>query len=114
MNTIPALTLELAGLVAGIDTHTDTHTVAIVTETGRHLATETFPITSNGYHQLTDFLTTYGVLTVGVDGTNSYGAALTRHLIDHGYEVFEVLRPTRAIRDRDGKSDSVDALAAAR
>src|SRR5699024_2551552 len=33
---------------------------------------------------------------------------------DHGYEVFEVLRPTRALRRRAGKSDPVDALAAAR
>lgn len=114
VNIMPAPTLELAGLVAGIDTHTDTHTVAIVTETGKHLATETFPTTSNGYHQLTDFLTAHHVTVVGVEGTNSYGAAITRHLIDHGYEVFEVLRPTRALRRRDGKSDPVDALAAAR
>ncbi|MEY8576840.1 IS110 family transposase [Corynebacteriaceae bacterium 6-324] len=100
--------------VAGVDTHTDTHTVAAVTATGQHLATETFPATRSGYISLTRFLSTHGVGTVGVEGTNSFGAGLTRHLIDGGYTVVEVLRPTRSIRRRDGKSDPVDALAAAR
>ena len=100
--------------VAGVDTHTDTHTVATVTATGRHLATETFPTTRAGYTHLTEFLNKHGVGTVGVEGTNSFGAGLTRHLIDRGYTVVEVLRPKRSIRRRDGKSDPVDALAAAR
>ena len=45
-----------ASPVAGVDTHTDTHTVATVTATGRHLATETFPTTRAGYTHLTEFL----------------------------------------------------------
>lgn len=100
--------------VAGVDTHTDTHTIAAITATGQHLATETFAATRPGYIKLTEFLRNHGVGTVGVEGTNSYGAGLTRHLIDRGYLVMEVLRPTRSIRRRDGKSDPVDALAAAR
>ncbi|HCG2987997.1 TPA: transposase, partial [Corynebacterium striatum] len=39
---------------------------------------------------------------------------LTRHLRTQKYSVVEVLRPTRAVRRRDGKSDPVDAVAAAR
>ena len=100
--------------VAGVDTHTDTHTVAAVTATGQHLATETFPATTAGDKYLASFLNTHSVDTVGVEGTNSYGAGLTRHLINSGYTVVEVLRPTRAVRRRNGKSDPVDALAAAR
>lgn len=100
--------------VAGVDTHTDTHTVAAVAATGQHLATATFPATTSGYAQLALFLHTHGVDTVGVEGTNSYGAGLTRHLVDAGYTVVEVLRPSRAVRRRNGKSDPVDALAAAR
>lgn len=103
-----------ASPVAGVDTHTDTHTVAAVTPTGRHLATETFPTTRPGYTHLAEFLSKHGVGAVGVEGTNSFGAGLTRHLIDRGYTVVEVLRPARSIRRRDGKSDPVDALAAAR
>lgn len=100
--------------IAGVDTHTDTHTVAAVTATGQHLATETFPATTSGYTHLAKFLNAHGVGTVGIEGTNSYGAGLTRHLVDAGYTVVEVLRPTRAVRRRNGKSDPVDALAAAR
>ena len=100
--------------VAGVDTHTDTHTVAAVTATGQHLATETFPATTAGDKYLASFLNTHSVDTVGVEGTNSYGAGLTRHLINTGYTVVEVLRPTRAVRRRNGKSAPVDALAAAR
>lgn len=100
--------------VAGVDTHTDTHTVAAVTATGQYLATETFPATTAGYKHLASFLNTHSVDTVGVEGTNSYGAGLTRHLINSGYTVVEVLRPSRAVRRRNGKSDPVDALAAAR
>ena len=59
-------------------------------------------------------MATYGVTTVGVEGTSSYGAGLTRHLRTQKYSVVEVLRPTRAVRRRDGKSDPVDAVAAAR
>src|SRR5699024_6113152 len=94
-----------ASPVAGVDTHTDTHTVATVTATGRHLATETFPTTRAGYTHLTEFLNKRGVGTVGIEGTNSFGAGLTRHLIDRGYTVVEVLCPKRSIRRRDGKSD---------
>src|SRR5699024_6860492 len=52
--------------------------------------------------------------TVGVEGTNSYGAELTRVLLAAGFTVLEVLRPTRQVRRMDGKSDPVDAVAAAR
>lgn len=114
---LTAMTTDIdlsASPVAGVDTHTDTHTVAAVTPTGRHLATETFPTTRPGYTHLAEFLSKHGVGAVGVEGTNSFGAGLTRHLIDRGYTVVEVLRPARSIRRRDGKSDPVDALAAAR
>lgn len=114
---LTAMTTDIdlsASPVAGVDTHTDSHTVAAVTPTGRHLATETFPTTRPGYTHLAEFLSKHGVGAVGVEGTNSFGAGLTRHLIDRGYTVVEVLRPARSIRRRDGKSDPVDALAAAR
>ncbi|MGZ0653869.1 IS110 family transposase, partial [Corynebacterium striatum] len=85
------------GPVAGIDTHTDTHTVAVISDTGRHIATDTFPATNPGYVAISEFMATYGVTTVGVEGTSSYGAGLTRHLRTQKYSVVEVLRPTRAV-----------------
>jgi hypothetical protein len=49
-----------------------------------------------------------------VEGTGSYGYRLAQHLTDQGIDVVEVNRPDRARRRRKGKSDPVDAEAAAR
>jgi transposase len=49
-----------------------------------------------------------------VEGTGSYGAGLARFLTTAGQRVLEVNRPDRAARRRRGKSDPVDADAAAR
>jgi transposase len=51
---------------------------------------------------------------VGVEGTGSYGAGLTRHLHAQGVRVVEVDRPNRQERRRAGKSDPLDAIEAAR
>jgi len=51
---------------------------------------------------------------VGVEGTGSYGAGLTRHLHAEGIAVVEVDRPNRQRRRRKGKSDPQDAVSAAR
>jgi transposase len=50
----------------------------------------------------------------GIEGTGSYGAGLARWLRGRGVEVLEVERPKRQDRRRHGKSDVVDAEAAAR
>jgi transposase len=50
----------------------------------------------------------------GIEGTGSFGASLARFLRAHGQVVVEVNRPDRATRRRRGKSDPVDAEAAAR
>ncbi len=48
-----------------------------------------------------------------VEGTGCYGAALTRYLRRHDITVLEVNRPDRATRRRQGKTDTIDATAAA-
>ncbi|MEU7641304.1 transposase [Streptomyces sp. NPDC039016] len=50
----------------------------------------------------------------GVEGTGSFGAALSRFLLAQGVEVFDVNRPDRTDRRRRGKSDPLDAENAAR
>jgi transposase len=50
----------------------------------------------------------------GVEGTGSFGAGLARFLRGEGERVVEVNRPNRQARRRNGKSDPVDADAAAR
>ena len=107
--------MEHPRIYAGVDTHSDTHTLALIDEYGRPLATQTFMTDPTGYERLVAMIgDPDACLGVGVEGTNSYGAALTRRLVEAGYDVHEVLRPKRSVRRRDGKSDPVDALAAAR
>ncbi|MEU9114363.1 hypothetical protein AB0D04_21885 [Streptomyces sp. NPDC048483] len=54
------------------------------------------------------------VRRAGVWGTGSYGAALSRCLPAQHLQVIDVNRPDRTARRRQGKSDPVDAQAAAR
>jgi transposase len=102
-------------IVGGIDTDKDSHTVAALNGTGRLLGTAQFPATPDGYQELLAWLRRFGQLVrVGVEGTGSYGAGLQRSLQQAGVEVREVIRPKRQVRRRRGKSDPVDAEAAAR
>jgi transposase len=106
---------DLSNLIAGVDTHIDTHTLAILTATGGVVLTATFTADQRGYRKLIRKLQETGsVAVVGVEGTNSYGAGLARSLTSAGYTVKEVLRPTRQVRRMHGKSDDLDAVEAAR
>lgn len=106
---------RLGAMVGGVDTHADTHTLAVLNTQGRVQFTETFSADHSGYDALVDRLNHCGnVDVIGVEGTNSYGAGLTRFLREHGFTVKEVLRPTRQVRRLNGKSDPVDAIQAAR
>ena len=101
-------------VVAGIDTHKDLHVAAVVDTEAVVLATESFSTTRAGYRAMVRWMRTFGdVRKVGVEGTGSYGAGITRHLTEAGIEVLEVDRPDRADRRRRGKSDTLDAEAAA-
>lgn len=100
---------------AGVDTHADTHTIALLDPLGRTIATATHPAGPDGYDALVAALGEPALcLGIGVEGTNSYGAGLTRRLLEAGFPVAEVLRPARTVRRRDGKSDPIDAVEAAR
>ncbi|MEV6234792.1 IS110 family transposase [Saccharopolyspora shandongensis] len=102
-------------VVGGVDTHRDTHHAAVFDETGRQLADAEFPVTPAGYQELLTWLCGFGhIIGMGVEGTASYGAGLTRFLVASGVRVWEVNRPDRSTRRRKGKSDPLDAAAAAR
>lgn len=104
--------VEVAG---GVDTHSDTHTAAVVDAAGRMLGHRQFPTTAAGYRQLLAWLRTFGtLLVVGVEGTGVYGAGLARHLTAEGVAMVDVDRPDRKARRFAGKSDPLDAEAAAR
>lgn len=102
-------------VTGGVDTHGEVHVAAVIDATGRILGTESFPATLAGYRSLLGWLRRHGqVAIVGVEGTGAYGAGLARHLAEQGVAVVEVNRPDRQRRRRHGKSDTVDAEAAAR
>ncbi len=106
--------VELSSVI-GIDTHKLTHVAAIIDGLGRMQGTFTFAATDAGTAALLAWTTAHGSpRTAGVEGTGSYGYQLTRALQVAGVTVFEVNRPDRANRRRKGKSDPVDAEAAAR
>lgn len=101
-------------VTGGVDTHGETHHAAVVDRIGRHLADREFPATGTGYRQLLAWLCSHGqVVAVGVEGTGAYGAELARVLREGGLTVVEVDRPDRKTRRMKGKSDPIDAYAAA-
>ena len=102
-------------ITGGVDTHLDTHMAAALDERGAQLGVQSFAANGAGYRELLGWLESFGTLElVGVEGTGSYGAGLTRHLLSHQVAVVEVDRPNRQRRRRTGKSDPHDAVAAAR
>lgn len=107
--------VALLDVVGGVDTHLDTHTAAVVDLAGRLLGHATFAATAAGYVDLLEWLTSHGRLVrVGVEGTGVYGSGLAVHLRRQGVDLVEVDRPDRKARRWQGKSDPVDAEAAAR
>ena len=111
-----ALTIvETPTVTGGVDTHADAHVAAALNQIGGLLGTKSFPATPAGYGRLLAWLKGFGpVSLVGVEGTGSYGAGLTRHLTAAGVRVVEVDRSDRQERYRSGKSDPLDAESAAR
>ncbi len=102
-------------VTGGVDTHRDFHVAAVLDARGAELGCDTFPTTAAGYRQLHGWLASFGDIDrVGVEGTGSYGKGLARHLQGEDVTVIEVDRPNRQVRRRHGKSDTVDAVAAAR
>jgi transposase len=112
MESMPA---PASPVTVGVDTHLDLHVAAVVDQTGRLLDTKGFPASTRGYVALVTWAERYGpVERIGVEGTGSYGAGLTRFVRAYGLQVVEVNRPDRSLRRRRGKSDPIDAQAAAR
>ena len=102
-------------VILGVDTHRDIHVAATVSALGALLDTKSFPTTAAGYRRMLTWARGYGsVRQAVVEGTRSYGAALSRHLQAEGVAVIDVNQPDRATRRKRGKTDTIDAEAAAR
>jgi hypothetical protein len=79
------MTTLVGEVIAGVDTHADTHHAAVIAANGKHLVDMQFPTTHGGYAALFGFIASFGAVTrVGIEGTGSYGAGLSRYLWDVG------------------------------
>lgn len=109
------MTQSAAGVVVGVDTHADTHVAAALDSLGRVVDRIEIPTTASGYRQLLSWARQLDATVVfGIEGTGAYGAGLARFLTAAGCRVAEINRPDRRARREHGKSDPIDAEAAAR
>lgn len=107
---------EKYAYVIGVDTHARTHTYAITaTATGACTGCEAFPVTAPGMKRAIAWIgrNTTGPVLASVEGTCSYGASLTRALAAGGIPVVEAKPPRKKARTAEGKTDAIDAAAAA-
>jgi transposase len=112
MESMPA---PESAVTVGVDTHLDTHVAAVIDQAGRLLGTKAFPASTRGYVALVTWAEGFGAVErIGIEGTGTYGAGLARFARAYGLQVVEVDRPDRSTRRRRGKSDPIDAQAAAR
>jgi transposase len=99
----------------GVDTHKHVHVAVAVDQLGRHLGGYEIATTTAGFAELYTWACELGTIAmVGIEGTGAYGAGLCRWLRERGITVVEVERPDRKLRRNTGKSDPIDAEAAAR
>jgi transposase len=102
-------------VIGGVDCHLEFHLAVVLDEQGHFLGHERFNATEVGYCTLVDWMRSFGALQeVGVESTGSYGAGLARHLTREGVRVIEVNQPHAHVRHHRGKTDTIDAEAAAR
>lgn len=102
---------------AGVDTHRDTHSIAVLNQLGELLESFTIAASSSGYSEAIKRTAKYPSLIWGLEGTGSYGRSFADALLKNGAVVYEVpgtitKRHRRRLRRR-GKSDPQDAHAIA-
>lgn len=104
-------------IAVGVDTHKESHCAVALGGLGRVLGETVVEAGAAGHRELERWAAGFAAdgeqPVFGIEGTGSYGAGLREHLQRAGYSVAEVERPRRRDR-RAGKSDRIDALAAAR
>jgi transposase len=107
---------DRAEYVIGVDTHRDSHTVAVCTPTGAVIWETTVAADVRGYERLWRFALERapGRRVWAIEGTGSFGAGLTSFLLERAEWVVEVDRPARPARRDGAKSDQLDAARAAR
>lgn len=97
----------------GVDAHKYAHTAVALDRLGRELERRELEASAQGYAQLWLWASALGDPAFAIEGSGCYGAGLACFLEAAGASVYECERPSRRERRR-GKSDALDAEAAAR
>ena len=107
--------LPLATVIVGVDTHKHVHVAVAIDGVGAKLATCTVSADRAGSAVLVDWARGLGTVEAfGIEGTGSYGVGLASFVRRHAVRVVEVSHCDRRKRRNNGKSDTIDAEAAAR
>jgi transposase len=115
MSNVPALIKPATSVIVGVDTHKHVHVAVAINTLGAHLAHCSVPADRAGYATLVAWARSLGVVEAfGIEGTGSYGVGLASHVRRHAIRVVEVSHCDRRKRRNNGKSDTIDAEAAAR
>jgi transposase len=102
-------------IVIGVDTHKYVHVAVAVDSWGVRLGDHSFATDAGSYQLLIAWAARFGrIAAFGIEGTGSYGVGLAGAVRRAGHRVIEVNRGDRRTRRAAGKSDTVDAEAAAR
>lgn len=103
--------------VVGVDTHSKTHTFAIVSSIGEMIGGgKCRAIPKDFPYMLSAIKTQTGESTVlfAIEGTGNFGETLAQFLLRSNHDVCEAAPPRAKARSGIGKSDSIDAEMAAR
>jgi len=104
-------------IAVGVDTHKERHFAVVLNQLGELLGEIVIDVCAAGYGELERWAAGFAPdaqqIVFGIEGAGSWGAGLCEHLQRCGCMVVEVERPRRRDR-RAGKSDRIDALAAAK
>ncbi|MGZ6839150.1 MAG: hypothetical protein ACXVHC_01625 [Frankiaceae bacterium] len=85
--------VEARAITGGAGTHADVHVAAALDPIGGLLGVREFPASPAGYTRLLEWLGGFGtVCLIGIEGTGSYGAGLSRHVTTAGVRVAGVDR----------------------
>ena len=118
MTVDPAEQVVSRQIIIGVDTHKYAHVAVALDHLGARLAAQHVAANREGYAQLEAWAASLAgngrVVAFGVEGTGSYGVGLASFLRRTGRRVVEVNRGDRRNRRSNGKSDTLDAEAAAR
>ncbi len=73
-------------VIGGVDTHKHVHHAAVITAAGELVGTREFRANHGGYDDLLEWMKAHGSIdAIGVEGTGSYGASLTKFLNRPGF-----------------------------